>query len=195
MPDGAEAPADPAAFVAAALNHLVRGVKDRKSGFHIISVATIAAGLPRLRSVVLRGCAPGAGEIIFHTDARSPKFQELSACPYASVLAYEAGAKLQIRATGQVRLHVDDEFTQRKWAGMSASSRECYRIDCAPGSALRPGVMSAPVVLEEAEAAKNLAICVFKIAELDVLHLKAGGHNRALGRFAGAGLEAHWAAA
>ncbi len=61
-------------YVADALRHLVRGVKDRKTAFHVIGLATIGAdGAPCVRSVVLRALKPAAGELVFHTDRWATK--------------------------------------------------------------------------------------------------------------------------
>lgn len=188
---------DAAAFIQSALNQMVRGVKDRRSGFHIITVASVYEGLPQLRSVVMRGCVAARAEVVFHTDRRSPKFKALLAEPHAAIMAYDASAKLQLRLEGVVTLYADGEKTRQVWAGMSASSRAGYRIDCNPGDDLADGVFSAELVHNEADAERNFAICVLTFSKADVLHLKASGHQRAKAAFGADGVlqTARWVAA
>jgi pyridoxine/pyridoxamine 5'-phosphate oxidase len=160
-------------FVAAALRHLVRGVKDRKSPFHVIALASVAPdGAPRVRNVVLRGFRPEAGELVFHTDRRAAKFEELTAEPRAAVVAYDEAARLQIRLRGAVSLQPGRADI---WDRLQPMSRLVYRAATAPGAALS----DAPA-LDEAAAREAFVVCVMHVNEADVLHLAAGGHRRAV---------------
>ena len=49
-------------------DYLDIAVKDRKSGFHTFSLATISNGYPDNRTVVLRGCCKKTMKLSFHTN-------------------------------------------------------------------------------------------------------------------------------
>jgi len=173
-------PTDPAAFIDQSLHHLGRGVRDRRSGFHIITIATIGANLtPQARSVVLRGCTSATGQIIFHTDRRSPKCTELTANPRAALLAYAPEAKLQIRAESLITLHTGDEIAREAWHALSPNARQIYRTAATPGS---PTPTTAHK-LDETDAARHFTVAHMQLTRIDVLLLHADGHHRATGRF------------
>jgi len=175
-----------AEFVTGALRHLVRGVQDRKSAFHVIGLATVGAdGAPRVRSVVLRGLAPETGTLLFHTDRRAAKVEELSAAPQAEVLAYDETARLQIRLAGRVAMQMAPPAV---WAGLQPMSRLAYLAGTAPGAPLS----DAPA-LDEARGLENFVVGTLHIASADVLSLAAGGHRRAIAAMGPAGVgEARW---
>jgi hypothetical protein len=174
-------PTDPATFIDQSLHHLGRGVRDRRSGFHIITIATIGANLtPQARSVVLRGCTATTGKITFHTDRRSPKCTELTTNPRAALLAYAPEAKLQIRAESLVTLHTGDEIAQTAWHALSPNARQIYRTAATPGS---PTPTTTPHQLEETNAAHHFTVAHMQLTRIDVLLLHADGHHRATGRF------------
>jgi hypothetical protein len=173
-------------FVAAALRHLVRGVKDRKSAFHVIGLATTGRdGAPQSRSVVLRGFRPEAGELVFHTDRRAEKFAELTADPRAAVLAYDATARLQIRLRGRVSMQPGRADV---WDRLQPMSRLAYLVGTPPGAP----VSDAPDLDNEA-GRENFVYCITHLTEVDVLNLAAGGHRRAVAALGPAGVgDAVW---
>lgn len=192
-PDPALRPA--AEFIAASLARLTRGVRDRRSDFHVIGLATTGSdGAPRLRSVVLRGRAAQGGQITFHTDARSAKFAELRRDGRAALLAYSHAAKLQIRIEGRVTLHHDDEEASAIWRALPEGARQIYRAELPPGTEAAADRLDQTLSLEA--AARHFAVCHLRPALYDVLWLRPEGHRRAIGTLDGAGaLAARWVAA
>ena len=64
---------------------LITGAVKSRTPFHTPSIATIHQGDVSLRTVVLRKTLPTERELRFHTDVRSPKWQELSQNPSISI--------------------------------------------------------------------------------------------------------------
>ena len=63
----------------AAWTLIEEGVRDRRSIFHLPTVASISVdGSPTIRTVVLRGVNVSERSLRFHTDRRSAKFLELT---------------------------------------------------------------------------------------------------------------------
>ncbi len=182
-------------FISAALARLASGARGRRSDFHVIGIATLGAdGAPRLRSVVLRSFEPHGVRLTFHTDSRSAKFAELSRDRRAAILAYDAGAKLQIRIEGQVELHSDDADSAAVWRGLPDGARQIYRGARAPGMRAEPRGLDDTIGEEDAE--RHFAVCRLAASMIDVLYLRAAGHRRAIGRIDDAGgLAANWVAA
>jgi hypothetical protein len=176
-------------FIAKAFSLLARGVADRRSAFHMISLATIGLdGSPQLRTVVLRGFDRTAPSLVFHTDRRAAKYAELSNLPHAAALAYDPGAKLQIRMEGTAAI-ISGGGAAEIWARLQPTSRLCYHTPDAPG-----GTLGGDSPLTEAQARSNFCVCTLTISKLDVLYLRAAGHLRAQARFTQAGTSAAWVA-
>jgi hypothetical protein len=174
----APGPATLDAALADACRLLTRGVGDRRSPFHTPTLATVtAAGLPTLRTVVLRSFDAEARQLRVHTDRRSAKYAELQAAPQAALHGYDAAAQVQIRLGGRVSRHADDPLADAAWAGSHPGSRLCYAVTPGPGTpAAAPP--TAPQALDAA-ARGNFAALVLQFDTLEWLWLAAAGHRRA----------------
>jgi hypothetical protein len=174
---------------------LARGVADRHSGFHTLQVATIGPdGAPRLRTVVLRGVDVSARTIRFHTDARSPKVEDIAADPRVALHLYDKGTKIQLRLTGTARVHREGAVADAAWAGTRDFSRICYRVARAPGEPIpEPRDGLPPTGHPDAEAGREaFRVVVTHVATLEWLYLAHAGHRRALFSFDGANPAATW---
>lgn len=167
-----------------ALALMVRGVKDRKSGMHTFTVATIGAdGAPRLRTVVNRGFDPQTRTLRFHTDARSPKLDELAEDPRAAVHLYDPRAKTQLRLDTVATMHKDGDLRQSAWDATRDFSRECYRVIPAPGDEVdTPLAVTFTEGDDTEEGAQNFVAVTLHMHAMEWLYLASQGHRRA--RFA-----------
>lgn len=159
---------------------LVRGVRDRRSAFHLMSLASSDEfGRPRLRTVVLRGVDHDLSEVSFHTDARSAKCRELAAQPACAMLFYEPRAGIQVRLEGRARLHREDAPAQAAWEESPPGARRCYSIEPGPGT-----VIDDPLGIrfqdDEPKVRERFVRVLVAIERIEWLYLHAGGHRRAL---------------
>ncbi len=162
---------------------LARGVADRRSAFHVPTVATIGIdGRPRLRTVVLRGFEPGAMTLRFHTDMRSQKMRELERDPRIAMHFYDPVAKLQLRVEGVAQLHGDDAMAESAWSMSQSMSRACYAVMPGPGEAIaKPADYVLPTTPEQAMPGRaNFTAVVVAIDSIEWLYLAHRGHRRAL---------------
>lgn len=166
----------------------VRGCADRRSPFHTPVVATASArGAPAQRVMVLRKVDRSAGVLRFHTDHRSAKAAQIGLHKSISVLGYDAGAKIQLRAEGTATIEHDGATADQAWAATSGSGRRSYLTTLAPGSISDVATSGLPESFErsvptpdESEAGRaNFAIVPVAIDYLEWLHLAATGHRRA----------------
>jgi len=175
---------------------LADGVVHGRSGFHLVSLATLAAGRPRLRTVVLRAAEGEAGALRFHCDQRSDKAAELAADPACALTAYDAATKIQIRVEGVACLHTDDAVADAAWADSRPMSRVCYGTEPGPGTVLPTG--DAYTLPGEAEAAitGRPSFCAVRVEahHLDFLYLDRRGHRRAAWRRGEGGWQGAWLA-
>lgn len=182
-------------FRAEAWRRLAEGVGNRHSPFHTPALATVdPAGQPRLRTVVLRAAATGAGTLRFHCDRRSDKAREIADSGLSALHVYDGRAKLQLRLEGRARLHRDDAVADAAWAAALAMSRVCYGIDPAPGTALAAGdAYALPDEDPEARLGRgNFCAVVLTVARMDLLYLDRRGHRRAVFSRDGEGWRGTW---
>ena len=194
---------------------LADGLTDRRTAFHAPIVASIdLQGHPTARTMILRDADRAHRTLIFHADIRSAKITELRARPSVCAIAYDAEQKIQLRISGSITLHSDDEIANSAWAGSRAMSRLTYSVDDAPGTVITvPTTLPAPklemvndaVNDADSDAAKeeldlvanlgriNFCVIVVHIASIEWVYLASQGNRRALFSWVGSeALEAAW---
>ncbi len=173
---------DPARTWAKVAAWLTAGVGSAKHPFHWPAVTTVGAdGFPDARVVVLRGYDPAAREVVFHTDARSPKAADLRRNPRCGFLLYDPERLFQVRLRTTATVHHADARARREFDALPPHTRATY-AGGTPGAALSP---DAPFdypprpPVDEAAAFANFAVVVCAIQEADLLELHEHGHRRA----------------
>jgi pyridoxamine 5'-phosphate oxidase len=168
-------------------SRLVTGAVKSRTPFHTPSVATFANGEVSLRTVVLRKTLPTERELRFHTDVRSPKWQELSQNPSISALFYDSTDRIQLRVKGKAVLHHTNEITAEAWQKTSLSSRKCYLTLFSPSSftdkstsGLTNDIEHENFTLAESDMGySNFGIVSIHVQSIDWLWLNHAGHRRA----------------
>jgi 3-hydroxyisobutyrate dehydrogenase len=168
-------------------DRLVSGAVKSRTPFHTPSIATLHQGEVSLRTVVLRKTLPTERELRFHTDIRSPKWQELSQNPSISALFYDAIDRIQLRVKGKAVLHHTNEITAEAWQKTSLSSRKCYLTRFSPSSfseestsGLTDDIEHENFTLAESESGySNFGIVSIHVQSIDWLWLNHAGHRRA----------------
>ena len=164
-----------------ALKLIARGVKDRRSAMHILTVATTGLdGAPRVRTVVNRGYNPDTREVRFHTDRRSPKLQEIKAEPRVAVQLYDPKAKIQLRLDTRATFHESGPLRDEAWEATRPFSRACYRVEVAPSMAVaEPSQVTFASDEDPDEGFDNFVPVTLRIYAMECLYLAHQGHRRA----------------
>lgn len=166
---------------------LVNGANKSRDSFHTPCIATLNKGESSLRTVVLRKAFPLEKELRFHTDTRSPKWDELRINPSISGLFYDAAARIQLRIKGKAELHHTDEITTEAWKKTALSSRRCYLTDLSPSSfidfpssGLSTEIEQDNFTWEDSEIGQqNFGVVCIHVESIDWLYLHHAGHRRA----------------
>lgn len=162
---------------AAAFALLARGVADRRSPLHTPTLASIGLdGMPRARTLVLRGFDAASRTIRLHSDRRSDKFAELSQNPHCALHGYDAAAQIQLRLEGAATLHTDDAVAEAGWQASRPFSRIVYSVEPAPGTAIAAPI---PAPQDEVSGRVHFGVILVHIQRLDWLWLSSAGHRRA----------------
>jgi 3-hydroxyisobutyrate dehydrogenase len=182
------------AVLEAAWDCLSEGARNRRSGFHTMTVATLRKdGWPTLRTVVLRGFNPDTRDVVFHTDLRTRKFEEIASNPRIGVHFYDPQRKIQLRLDCLARIDMHNEKSRASWLRARPMSRECYAQLPPPGSVLGNGAEAGPT-LDDDMAFENFAVVTAQIEVLDWLFLAAAGHRRARCDWSGGSVTKTWLA-
>jgi pyridoxamine 5'-phosphate oxidase len=138
----------------------------------------------------------------FHADTRSPKIAEVARDGRATVLGYDAPARLQLRLSGTAWVETNTAEADAAWAKAALFSRRCYLSEHAPGAALPGPASGVPADLENAAptAARSesgravFSILKIEVSELDWYFLAHQGHRRAVFSWRNDAWSAQWLA-
>ena len=166
---------------------LEEGAEKSKCDFHLATFCTISKDKPKNRTVVLRRVIREKNILIFHTDKRSGKVDEINSNPNISWLFYSPSKKLQIRLEGEAVVYHSGKLFEDQWNSSALMSRKCYLINHTPSSILKhPDVYLSSysqfnnISIEDSQIGKeNFAVIETKISSIDWLYLKSSGHIRA----------------
>ena len=166
---------------------LEEGAEKSKCDFHLATFCTISKDKPKNRTVVLRRVIRENNILIFQTDKRSGKVDEINSNPNISWLFYSHSKKVQIRLDGEAIVYHSGKLFEDQWNSSALMSRKCYLINHTPSSILKhPDVYLSSysqfnnISFEDSQIGKvNFAVIETKISSIDWLYLKSSGHIRA----------------
>lgn len=165
------------AFLDSAWALLAQGVA-QPGPARFVSLATLdEQGAPRLRTVALRAARRDPGELEIHTDLRSDKIAGLRRNNRAEILLWDPQTRLQIRASGTIRiLRADD--TPERWQAVPIAQRGPYGHMPAPGTPI-----PAPDAFAVSPDPANYAVLILTLDALDLVDLQQAdetAHRRAV---------------
>ena len=149
-------------------------------------LSTYDGQAPQSRVIVLRKVDKQNRNLLFFTDYRSPKVQEIIQHPAVSVLGWHDKRNVQIRMIGQASIEKDTTSTKSYWEKLNTRGRTSYATTKAPGlpqEAYSTGLpdfwnkTSSPS--ETNIAYENFCLIHVTINLMDCLHLHPEGHERA----------------
>lgn len=154
---------------------------------------------PQARTVVLRHVDICVRQLLFYTDIRSAKWTEFDCNPVATVLAYDAMDRVQLRLAGEVQLlAMGDTRHAACWSSLSLHSRANYsggppgmELDLSVGQSTQA---SATDTVESSPGLSRFGALLFTAVSLDFVQLTQENNSRARFAYGEAGAlhEASW---
>ena len=153
---------------------LEQAAQTRGHAWRTMALATVDAdGLPDVRSVVLREVDRAQREILFYTDARSPKVAQMQQQPRGRLLMWSADLGWQLRISVQLAVETSGLAVSSRWARLQMSpAAQDYLSPLPPGSVLAAQAMPA-------RSRVHFAVVTAQMLAIDWLSLQAPGHRRA----------------
>lgn len=154
-------------------SELAQAVGERQHPWRVMALATVEDQRALARNVIVREVVAAQKRLLFYTDARSHKVQQISRQPLGTMLAWSAALGWQLRL--EVTLSVED-------TGLDVSSRWA-RVKLSPSAQdyLSPLPPGTPVDRYEPERGTRdyFAVVTAQVTAIDWLELHADGHRRA----------------
>jgi len=165
-------------------NELLKAVKDAAHDYHLFALSTTDGNKPELRTVVLREVDNDKYRISFHTDTRSPKYQQILNNPSISALFYDPVRRIQLRVKGLAAPSDDKILLKTLWSKLNKDSRQCYQGDLAPSDALPNDIIINQIPDKSSDSDKNVygfenfTRITIQVSEIEILMLHHLGHKR-----------------
>ncbi len=168
--------ADPDACWIEIWTQLRHAVADRDSPMRTPVLASIDLdGSPRVRTVVLREVDRAVYGVVFHTDVRSPKINQLGRDPRVELCFYDPTSRVQIRLRGRASINdASSAVNQAIGQSLPELNRNAYRGAAAPSSVDRRGDVG-PLATD---GRAHFAAVSVVVSHVDWLWLAPGGHQR-----------------
>ncbi|MDT0294295.1 pyridoxamine 5'-phosphate oxidase family protein [Mesonia ostreae] len=149
------------------------GYSKKRHPFHYFVLATIENGVPRQRTVVLRKTLADLS-IVFYTDKRTQKLNDIQQNPMCSALFYCPKKLLQVRINGKASLINNKDEIATYWQGIQQAAKNDYTTKLASTPIKNPDDISY-------NAEKDF-FCALKIVPdtIEYLRLKRPNHLRVL---------------
>ncbi|AWP35387.1 pyridoxamine 5'-phosphate oxidase family protein [Pantoea sp. PNT01] len=167
-------------FEATAWAELVAGAADPQSGFRYLTLCTVdSAQQPQARIVVLRQCDDSHRMLTFHTDVRSPKWQEMAANPQVSVLGYCHQRRLQLRMVGRVECYAaGSDVARSAWRELPQHTQQTYTGG--PPGEVRVAADERREATAVESGASRFGVVIVRVSVLDAYQLQRNDNQRAL---------------
>jgi pyridoxine/pyridoxamine 5'-phosphate oxidase len=148
---------------------------DRRSAArHTVLSTTGLTGAPQSRITVLRDANRAAGTVAVHTDKTTTKVAEIRADPRAALHLWQVEEDLQIRLRGHIEI-AEGEAVRDLWARVPDGSRTSYGVEPAPGTPIPASDAYTRIVNPD-----HFAVLTLVVENVDIVHLSADYHRRAL---------------
>lgn len=159
--------------------------------FRALVFGTVQEQQPHLRTVIVRTADAESRVLMFHSDRRAQKIDDIRGGARIGWLGWDPEAREQVRLVGAASVHTDDQIADDMWEAESPSSLDVYVRSVPPGTPVdepgagrpdsaRPG---SPTRGQVEEGRSSFAVVRTVIDEIDWLHLHPEGHARAQFQF------------
>nr|MBC7614191.1 pyridoxamine 5'-phosphate oxidase family protein [Pseudopedobacter sp.] len=104
--------------------------------YHFPVLATNHQNEVELRTVVLRAVIQNEESLVFYSDFRSPKINQIQENPQVSWLFYSGESRIQIRIKGLAKIHHQDEISHQYWKLLKSRNKRDYATILSPSSTI-----------------------------------------------------------
>jgi len=137
-------------------------------------LATVDGERADARTVILREAHVDTRELVFFSDSRSPKLEQLRAHPAGTLVVWSREHQWQLRLAVTLTAFTDGLEASSRWARLKLSPAASDYL-----SPLAPGAPVDQPVVPDRTSRENFAVVRARVDAIDWLELHADGHRRA----------------
>jgi pyridoxamine 5'-phosphate oxidase len=151
----------------------------------VITVCNLSTNGVNAYSVVLREASADDGALLFYTDYRSPKVEQIKQDSRLTIHIYNEEDKLQLVLKGKAVIHYQNEIAQLYWKEDGYRGRRSYLAQPAPSTHINEPADGLAYLGNrqfkdtDTNGYENFAVIEVRIDELDYLKLNREGNRRA----------------
>ena len=160
-------------------NRLSHAAATSDDPIRIVALATAGPAGAQVRMVALRAASRAMRAVEVHTDLRTPKVGQVQDDPRAQILAWDPGARLQLRLSVRVEVIAGDPG---RWSAVPEPARVNYGTIPPPGTPI-----PSPAAFDRAASIGRFAALRCHVREIDAVSLAHAPHRRAILRADGGG--------
>lgn len=169
------------AIEAALWRELAKAAQDAQHGWRRLVLATCAGDAAEARTLVLRELDADTRSLLFFTDARSAKVQQIAHRPTGTLVAWCATMSWQLRMRARLEVQTEGLAVSSRWARLALTpSAQDYLAPAAPGTPIEASFVPLPA------GRTHFALLSAHIESIDWLELGERVHRRASFDAAGA---------
>ncbi len=188
MPDDLNSSAALTTIFATCWDLLEAAAAGNGTGWRLPVLATQSSQGIQQRTIVLRTVLRPRNSLLFHTDVRSAKIEQLQADANASLLFYDSQLEVQLQVRGVATIHTNDETADQLWEANTPASLKMYLAPLAPGTTTKgpdcnlPDSMRGrlPERSEILPGRDHFAAVKFTVQSIEWLRLSRNGNLRAV---------------
>ncbi len=165
---------------------LIRAAHGRSDPMRTPMMATYDGQQCHLRTIVLREVDKEKRTLLFFTDGRSPKVEQLRQHAQTALTFWHPKRKVQVRISGAAALVSGNKEARHYWDHLSNSGRKSYATVKAPGTHSEKDTDGLPDFwtneLDKSHtdfAFENFMLIYVSVHAMEALHLHQEGHQRA----------------
>ena len=161
--------------------NLVNASVKKNTPFNRPALATINKNKIKLRTMILRKVDKEKKKLIFYTDRRSAKVNDIEENSQVTIYFYDDKKKIQLICTGVSKLEYSSQNIIKIWKSMPSHSKINYMSSLKPGANLDDKINN--ILVNQDEALFNFSIIYVKIKTIDWLYLSRGRNQRAFFKY------------
>jgi pyridoxamine 5'-phosphate oxidase len=164
---------------------ILQEAKQGKTGSRYITVCNFAINYPNAYTVVLRDVKSAEHQLIFYTDYRSEKVQQIKDDANLTAVYHDDVTHIQLILKGEATINYQNDIAQEHWQQSGFKGRRSYLAQQAPSSVLTEEgdgleyLGSKNFADNDTAGFENFAVVILKVDFLEYLQLHREGNRRA----------------
>jgi pyridoxamine 5'-phosphate oxidase len=164
---------------------MLQDAKQGRTGSRYITVCNFAKSYPNAYTVVLRDVEPADHQLIFYTDQRSEKVQQIRDNPNLTAVYYDDATHIQLILQAEAAINYQNGIAKEHWQQSGFKGRRSYLAQQAPSSVLTEEgdgleyLRSKKFDDDDPAGFENFAVVILNVNFLEYLQLHREGNRRA----------------